>query len=258
MLELLDDYYANYDEDSRLLKDNAHQVEFITTKYYFNKLFPKGACVLDTCAGTGIYSFHLAEQGFQVTAGDVVPFNTAIIEKKQRLNPVLNEIYTGSATDLSRFSKSSFDVVLCMGALYHTRDKSDMHKVISECLRVLKVGGLMAVAYINNNAAALANLGGTLENMDEALASYHEKAGEPFVYTTPSRMEKLLSCYDVEFVSHVGADGIAYLVGDKINAANKDNFYKWIELHLLTCEDNSILGYSLHGLIFVRKLKNKN
>ena len=35
--KILNDYYSNYDEDSRLIKDNTHRLEFITTDTYINK-----------------------------------------------------------------------------------------------------------------------------------------------------------------------------------------------------------------------------
>lgn len=30
-------YYKNYDEDSRLVKDNSHSIEFLTTTKYIDK-----------------------------------------------------------------------------------------------------------------------------------------------------------------------------------------------------------------------------
>ena len=36
-------YYNTYDEDGRFFRNNGHQVEWITSMTYFEKLFKKGA-----------------------------------------------------------------------------------------------------------------------------------------------------------------------------------------------------------------------
>lgn len=43
----------------------------------------------------------------------------------------------------------SFDVVLCLGPMYHLLKDEDRIKCIDECLRVLKPDGILAIAYIN-------------------------------------------------------------------------------------------------------------
>ncbi|MDD4264735.1 MAG: hypothetical protein PHI65_09755 [Firmicutes bacterium] len=60
MIDALRRLYESIDEERRLSVDKAHLVEYLTTVRYFEKLFPRGAKILDACAGTGIYSFYLA------------------------------------------------------------------------------------------------------------------------------------------------------------------------------------------------------
>ena len=64
----INDYYDDYDEDSRLIKDNSHSIEFITTTTYLDKFISKGEKVLEVGAATGRYSFYFAENGGDVTA----------------------------------------------------------------------------------------------------------------------------------------------------------------------------------------------
>jgi len=71
-LEKVIQYYENYDEDGRFFRDNAHMIEYLTTIHYFDRLFIPGSQILDACAGTGRYSFYLANQGHNVTACDLV------------------------------------------------------------------------------------------------------------------------------------------------------------------------------------------
>ena len=75
MFERIEDFYKNYDEDGRLFRDKAHLPEYLTTIKYFDRLFAPASRVLDACAGTGVYSFYLAEKGHSVTACDLVGHN---------------------------------------------------------------------------------------------------------------------------------------------------------------------------------------
>lgn len=167
-MDAIIDYYDSYDEEGRLFRDNGHQIEWITTMSYFKRLFKPEAYILDGCAGTGNYSFQLAELGHKVVAGDIVPHNVDIIREKQRIRPVLADMYTGSITDLSRFDSGIFDVVLNMGAFYHIGNE-DRQLAMTECLRVLKPGGLLAVSYINNAAVSVLSISDRLRNMEDVL-----------------------------------------------------------------------------------------
>jgi 2-polyprenyl-3-methyl-5-hydroxy-6-metoxy-1,4-benzoquinol methylase len=255
MENAITNYYNNYDEDGRFYRDNTHQIEFITSITYFKKLFKKGSSILDGCAGTGNYSFKLAELGFQVTAGDIVSHNVDIIRSKQERNPILNDIYTGSITDLSRFESETFDVVLCMGAFYHL-DNKERAVAMAECLRVLKPKGLLVISYINSTALMVYNLSDRLENMDDIFAWYNNKTIDGvFIHMTPLEIEQIAKVFNTTVITHVAADGISCLLSNKINAASKENFEKWIRFHLQTCEDKNLLGYSLHGLAILQKSK---
>ncbi|MBZ9686335.1 hypothetical protein G9F72_008335 [Clostridium estertheticum] len=41
------EYYENYDEEVRLIKDNAHKIEFITTMYCLDKVVKPGSKILE-------------------------------------------------------------------------------------------------------------------------------------------------------------------------------------------------------------------
>lgn len=249
-------YYNTYDEDGRFFRNNGHQVEFITSMMYFEKLFKKGSFVLDGCAGTGNYSFKLAELGHKVIAGDIVPHNVDIIREKQSTNPMLNNIYTGSINNLTRFESEMFDVVLCMGAFYHIGNE-ERNIAMAECLRVLKPKGLLVISYINNMAVSVSslNLSNKLENIEQVANWYNNKTKDGiFLNMSPSEIEQIAKIYNTKIVAHIATDGIGYLLSSKINQANKEDFEKWIQFHLQTCEDKNLLGYSLHGLIILEKI----
>jgi len=110
-------FYESYDEDGRLFRDKAHLPEYLTTIRYFDRLFKPNIIILDTCAGTGRYSFYLADKGHIITACDLSTHHINIIRSKPEANK-LKDIMVCDVLDLSRFSDNSYDVVLCMGAMY--------------------------------------------------------------------------------------------------------------------------------------------
>ena len=81
-MDNLIDYYEQQDEDNRLNLDRAHNLEYLTTIKYLDKICHGSVSILDACAGTGAYCFYLAEKGHSVTAGDIVPANVNIIKEK--------------------------------------------------------------------------------------------------------------------------------------------------------------------------------
>lgn len=70
--EILNNYYNNYDEDSRLTRDKAHFVEYLTTTKYIEKYLKEGDKILEVGAGTGKYSIYYASKGYCVDAIELV------------------------------------------------------------------------------------------------------------------------------------------------------------------------------------------
>lgn len=81
-----------------------------------------------------------------------------------------------------------------------------------------------------------------------------ETFGETFYKTTPSEFEDEIKAFALEKLHHIGVDGISVAISDRINEMTNEQFETWMEYHLKTCEDPNILGYSMHGLYFAKKL----
>jgi len=56
----------------------------------------------------------------------------------------------GTANDLSQFDAPSFDAVLTLGPLLHLVERADRLRALSEMRRVLTVGGVAIVQYLNS------------------------------------------------------------------------------------------------------------
>ena len=97
--ELLNNYYNNYDEDSRLVRDKAHSVEYITTNKYIERYLKKGDRILEVGAGTGRYSINYASKGYMVDSVELVQHNLDILKSKITKDMNINAIQ-GNCLDL--------------------------------------------------------------------------------------------------------------------------------------------------------------
>ena len=77
------DSYENYKEENRLTTNNARKIEFITTTRVLGEIIKTKSKIFDCAAGTGIYSFWLADNGHNVTATDITPRHIEIINKRR-------------------------------------------------------------------------------------------------------------------------------------------------------------------------------
>ena len=145
-------YYNKFNEDKRF-NSRGGQVEYITTMKYVKEYLKEfdNPKILDIGAGTGAYCIPLSEDGYDVTALELVKHNLRYIESKS--DKVC--AYQGNAIDLSRFSDNTFDLVLLFGPMYHLISDSDKIKALSEAKRVTRENGIIMVAYIMNEYAIL-------------------------------------------------------------------------------------------------------
>lgn len=253
-------YYDDYDEDKRLDRTNFHKLEYLTTIRFLDKFLKPNSKVLDLCAGTGKYSFYLESKGHSVTAVDIVPrFVEIMKEKKVNLSSNI-EIYLGDARNLERFEKESFDVVLCMGALYHLKDVDDRKKVIEQCTSLLKKKGILAVSYINryalfikefnrlNEDVAELNLNNIIDNGESI-----NEVEESFYFSSPEEIESLMDKFNFNKITNVGTDGIGYMLSDKLSSLSKEEYDLWLDYHFKTCDNENLIGYSIHGLCIGEK-----
>lgn len=253
---ILNNYYSGYDEDSRLVKDKAHQVEFITTIKYIDKYLKSGDKILEIGAGTGRYSLHYADKGYDVTAIEYVRSNVDILKTKIKdgMNIIAEQ---GDAIDLSRFEDNVFDVTLVLGPLYHLYTKEDIRKAIEEAIRVTKKNGYIYLAYLLNDAVFLSyfvknhHLYGK-DSYDKNYKLYNnpEKVFSVFYI---EEFKNIMKDYNIEYVGNVATDGISSILRDYINELKDEEFKVWIDYHLSTCEREDLQGYSNHMLYICKK-----
>jgi ubiquinone/menaquinone biosynthesis C-methylase UbiE len=103
---------------------------------------PPGARVLDLACGTGNVALPLARKGAHVTGVDIAA-NLLAQARERAAAEGLDMVFDEGDAEQLPYPDASFDAVLTMfGAMFAPRPEL----VVSECARVLKPGGLLAMA----------------------------------------------------------------------------------------------------------------
>lgn len=254
--ENIDKFYNNYDEENRLVKDNAHNVEYLVSKEYIDRYLKEGDKILEVGAGTGRYSLYYANLGYDVTAIEYTEHNLDILKDKIT-NDMKIVAEHGDAIDLSRFEDNTFDVTLVLGPLYHLYEDEDIDKAIKEAIRVTKKNGIIMIAYITSDGVFAEwgvdhLLDGYPNDFDKnfKLIRYPEGVFAPFYI---SEFKEIMSKYDVTLLHNVATDGIVHIMEDKINSLSKEEFNVWVKYQLSICEREDLQGFSNHMLYICRK-----
>ncbi|MGH3429825.1 MAG: class I SAM-dependent methyltransferase [Mycobacteriales bacterium] len=147
------DYYAAFGERewSRLTNPSDGAVEFAVTCALLERHLPTTGRVLDIGGGPGRYTIWLASKGYRVVLADLSPNLLAIAHDKiasAKLNEQFEAIVEADARDLSAWAGASFDAVLSLGPFYHLPDPAHREGAARELGRVLRPGGVAAVAFM--------------------------------------------------------------------------------------------------------------
>ena len=254
------EYYKNYDEDSRLLSQHG-QVEYITTQKYIHEYLAgdKHEKILELGAGTGRYSVPLAKEGYNVTSMDISAHNLGILRKKLCGNEAIHVIQ-GNALDLSIFPDNTYDITLVLGPMYHMHSNSNKVRTLMEAVRVTKPSGHILVAYCMNEATVIDYVfkkGNLHEALGEEKLSpdWHciSKQKDVFSHVRTEDIARLDSCLDAKRLKLVATDGATNYMRDMIDALSKEDFEKWVEFHLSTCERQDLVGAAHHTLDILQK-----
>ena len=255
--KILNDYYNSYDEDSRLIRDKAHTIEYITTTKYIEKYLKDGDRILEVGAGTGRYSLNYAAKGYQVDSVELIEKNLNILKSKVLENMNICPV-KGNALDLSIYDDNTFDITLILGPLYHLYDELDIERAISEAIRVTKKGGKIFFAYITDNAIVLSygirkkNICRLKEICDENWKLPKLK-NEIFSSFCIEEFDEIIGKFNINKLATIATDGIASNIAEHINKLDEKEFQLFLDYHLKTCKRKDLMGYSCHILEIVEK-----
>lgn len=241
-------YYNASNEQSRLKKDRHSQIEFLISMEYLQAVIPENSKILDCCAGAGVYAFALAKQ-HRVVAGDLSEKHVAQMQKLQDEAPLLEEIHRLDVRDMCIFEDEFFDVVLCMGALYHLFSYEDRMNAMCECVRVCKKGGILAFAYLNKWGNFYNGMINNLKSMDLLYREFDSGNHEDiFFRTTAEEVNKMCQALNLTCLHNIGVDHLAFLSSERIDAMSDEEYAHLLDYQRKAAQEPNIAGVSLHGL----------
>lgn len=255
--ELLEKHYNKFCEDKRLTRRHG-QVEYITSMKYIHDYLDdnKEKKILDVGAGTGRYSVVLANEGYDVTAVELVKHNLGVLKSKGSSV----KAYQGTALDLSRFEENTFDVTLVFGPMYHLYTTEDKIKALNEAKRVTKKGGVILVAYLMNEYSIITY--GFKENHIKECVENEKVTKDFHVITKPEDLYDYVRIEDIDEIRTgaglsriklIAADGPADYMRHILRDMDDETFKLFMDYHLSTCERPELLGASAHTLDILRK-----
>ncbi len=255
--EILENYYNNYDEDSRLVRDRTHTIEFITTTKFVDKYLKEGDRILEVGAGTGRYTIHYAEKGYRVDAVELVKKNLDILKSKitDKLDVTALQ---GNCLNLDMYENNTFDITLILGPLYHLYTEDDAKRAIDEAIRVTKKHGKIFIAYITDDAVVLSygvrkgNLKRLATCCDENW-KVEKRAEEIFASYRIDEFDRLISTFNIQNLETIATDGIAPQMQEYVNNFDDEEFNLYVDYHLKNCMRRELLGCSSHILEIIEK-----
>ena len=239
----LTDFYNKFNENKRL--DRRHgQVEFLTSMKYIHEYLEKGDRIVDIGAGPGRYSLALKEEGYDVTAVELVRPNIGMLRAKDKKIRIIE----ASATDLSMLKDDEFDVAIMFGPMYHLYSKEERLKALLEAKRITKK--YVFVTYIMNEYAVI-----EYAFKDDNYKLIKDKLTEDFRIDDPdniffqSRIEEideLNELAEMKLIRRFASDGPSDYMRSTINKMDDETFEAYLNFHMKTCERKELLGASSH------------
>lgn len=261
-MNYIENYYANYDEEGRLLKKYG-QVEYLTTMKYIHECIGGDVKkrILEVGAGTGRYSVALAKEGHEVDALEYTRHNLEIMNSKiDGLTTI--RTHQGTALDLSRFADESFDLTLVLGPMYHLYTKEDKEKALQEAIRVTKKGGYILVAYCMNEACVIQytfKAGNILECLKKNMLTEDfrciSEEKDLFELVRLEEIDELNASFEeIERIKIVAADGATNYMRECIEEMDEETFAVWLQYHFTTCERMDLIGATNHSLDILKRV----
>ncbi|MGN1000565.1 MAG: class I SAM-dependent methyltransferase [Bacilli bacterium] len=250
-------YYNKFNEDKRLSRRHG-QVEYITAMKYIHKYLSKmnNPKILDIGAGTGKYSIALSNEGYDVTAIELVKHNLMTLKSK---NSNI-KAFQGNAINLKKFKDKTFDMILLFGPMYHLISDDEKLMALFEAKRILKDDGIILISYYMNEYCVITHgfkEGLIKSSLDDGLLdkNFHilSKKDDLYSMVRLEDINRYNKKANLKRIKILAQDGPADYLRPIINKMDEEEFKIFIKYHLKTCERKELLGASSHVLDILKK-----
>ena len=253
----LEKYYNKFNEEKRLNSRHG-TVEYVVSMKYIHEFLKEfeNPKVLDIGAGTGRYSVALANEGYDVTALELVKYNLGILKSKKSTV----KAFQGTALNLKRFEDNSFDLTLLFGPMYHLFTFEDKVRALKEAKRVTKPGGVILVAYVMNEYAVMVH-GFKDKNILQSIKEgkldedFHciSEPEDLYDYVRIEDIDRINEAAEIERIKIIAPDGAANYMRRILNAMEDEEFEQFIRYQISVAERMDLIGASAHTVDILRK-----
>ena len=254
--------YSGGTEENRDIKSRYSGMEFYYTKKILSKYIKKNSDVVEIGCATGYFGMHFANSckeyvGIDLCSDNIDAFNVKIN------NSVMKNLRAevGDATCLHNVADKSFDVVLCLGPMYHLPDE-ERESAFKECKRIAREGAVIAFSYINGigvYAGACANDKWRSiypnKNTNKHVFEYKTDDEKPgvFFFTSPEEMEETAKRQGLEVLENHGLDFLFF--ASAVDMMSDEKYGCFLELTDRMCENRFCTGLANHALLICKNTK---
>jgi SAM-dependent methyltransferase len=253
-------FYSGGGEDSRQSQSRSHGVEFYYTEKILRPYINKTSKIAEIGCATGYYAMRFANLCDSYLGIDICPENIEIFRRKIADNRLCNVTAEFSdATLLTGLPDGAFDIVLCLGPMYHL-SRPERLKAFSECYRIANKGAVLAFAYINRigaYAGACCNdkwrdiYPNPRTNRFVFDLSTDDEKPDLFYFTSPEEMEEDALSHRLTILENRGLD--FFFAANAIDAMSDEQYQCYLELSDKMSESPSCVGLANHALLVTKK-----
>jgi SAM-dependent methyltransferase len=268
--EYISRYYNEYgmQEWDRLTANPVNLVNLHIHAHYLKEFVPAGGTVLEIGAGPGRFTQILAELGTQITVADISPGQLVLNRQHAEeygFAAAVNAWDEVDICDLSRYGSESFDrVVVYGGPFSYVLNRRDT--ALSECLRVLRPGGVLLLSVMSLWGTLHRFLPSALNEIPEEenrkviesgdlLPETHENRGHYLHMFRSEELRDWLTLSGVEVLAMSASNSLS-LTWDEPLAEIQEDETKWaflLEMEVEACAQPGFLDGGTHLLAVVKK-----
>lgn len=215
----ISEYYNThcFDEESRL---SNQSVEYLMTKTLISRIVKDNDNILDLGGGTGVYALPLCCDGHTVTLVDLSNKELELAKQKAKESGCTINIVEGDAVAYN--DGNLYDVILCLGPLYHCASINEVKQIIGNVLNSLPSGGYALFSFISKYAkfnrfihdidvhekhdVSKINEMLTLRCRDESTFIFESRGDLPVSFIEPRKIQDFLINFNVEVIDILAID----------------------------------------------------